>query len=226
MIISCQNIFKTYKSQEKPVLNNVSLQLARGSFSAIVGRSGCGKSTLLKILCSLLPPDSGNVSVLGKDILLLNAKEKSQFLSTDVGIVFQDNNLVDDFTIEENILTPSYIAGKSVDKDYFLELVKLAEMQEHLKKYPSQLSGGQRQKAAVIRAFILKPQIVFADEPTGSVDSVSEKQIMDMFLNFNKNFNTTIVMVTHSKNCMSVASEVISLKEGTIETREKFAGEM
>ena len=215
MIISCKNITKTYPAQERAVLSNISLQLEKGSFSAIVGRSGCGKSTLLKILCGLLPPDSGSVSVLNKDILSLTAREKSQFLCTDIGIVFQDNNLVDDFTIEENILTPLFIAGTKVDKDYFLELVKLAELTEHIKKYPNQLSGGQRQKAAVLRAFIAKPQIVFADEPTGSVDSTSEQQIMDMFKNFNKK-GTTILMVTHSNFCMEQASNVIKLKDGAI----------
>ncbi|MCL2630551.1 MAG: ABC transporter ATP-binding protein [Firmicutes bacterium] len=217
-IVECVNIFKSYVAQEKPVLNGVSLEFNEGCFVSIMGRSGSGKSTLLRIMCSLLKPDSGEVVVAGYNLNKLSPKELSYFRSRVIGIVFQDGNLISDFTVEDNILAPLYIAGQKPDKEYFNRLLELTELKEHLKKFPHQLSGGQKQRTAVARAVIARPSVIFADEPTGSLDSQSEKGIIDLFQSLNTEFKTAIIQVTHSAVCAGAGLSVINIHDGKVLT--------
>jgi len=215
-IISCKNIIKSF-SEDAPIIDDVSLELEEGCFASIMGRSGSGKTTLLRVICGLEPLDAGEVTVAGFIVNKLNEKEKSHFRSKIIGIVFQDSNLIDDFSVEENIFTPIYIAGEKPDLEYYKRLLEIAEI-SHLKdRYPRTLSGGQRQRVAVIRALIAKPKVLFADEPTGSLDSKSEQQIMHLFSTVNKEFGISILQVTHSEECAGVGSRIIRINDGKIE---------
>jgi len=216
IIVKCNDIIKTFAGQDKPVLNDVSLELKQGCFVSIMGRSGSGKSTLLRVMCGLIPTDSGTVEVLGYDVNNMTTKECSHFRSSVIGIVFQDNNLVEEFNVEDNILTPIFIAGKKIDKEYYTKLLELTGLTEFRTRYPKQLSGGQRQRVAIARALIAKPQIIFADEPTGSLDSKSELQIMDLFKTINTELGTSIVQVTHSKICADMGFDIIVIDDGRI----------
>jgi len=218
-IVECKDIVKTFVGQDKPVLNGVSLTLDSGCFVSIMGRSGSGKSTLLRVICGLIPADGGTVFVAGHEVEKLSTRQKSKFRSSVIGIVFQDGNLVDEFNVEDNILTPLYIAGAKVDKEYYKRLLKLTELDDMKKKMPNQLSGGQRQKVAIARALIAKPKVLFADEPTGSLDSKSELQIMDLFKLVNKEFGISIIQVTHSKICAGAGTRIIRINDGRIEDK-------
>jgi len=217
MLIECKNVIKFYDKQSNPVLDGVTLNLESESFVSFMGRSGSGKSTLLRVLCGLEPINSGEVRVAGYDVTKLTAKDRFTFLTSVIGIVFQDSNLIDSFTVEDNILAPCLIAKKKVDKEHLNKLLEVTDLKEHLNKYPAQLSGGMRQRAAVARAVINKPQILFADEPTGSLDSTSEKDILKLFSELNKEFKTTIFMVTHSNECAEYSDKVVKIHDGKIQ---------
>ena len=223
-IVKCRDLVKTFPGQERAVLDGVSLEFETGCFVSIMGRSGSGKSTLLRCLCGLLPMDSGTVEVAGHDIAAMTAKQQSDFRSGVIGIVFQDNNLVDEFNVEDNILTPIFIAGARVDREYYARLLKLTQLEKFKDRFPRQLSGGQRQKVAIARALIAKPNIIFADEPTGSLDSKSELEIMDLFKTVNKEFGTSIIQVTHSGICAAAGSRTIRINDGKIEGDELIRG--
>ena len=218
-IVICKDIVKTFIGQDKPVLDGVSLSLDEGCFVSIMGRSGSGKSTLLRVICGLIPADSGTIEVLGHQVNKMTVRQQSKFRSTMIGIVFQDNNLIDEFNIEDNILTPLFIAGKKVDKAYYERLLELTELGGMQKKMPNQLSGGQRQKVSIVRALIAKPKILFADEPTGSLDSNSELQIMDLFKTLNKEFSVSILQVTHSEICAKAGRQIIRINDGKVEIK-------
>ena len=216
MILSCKNIVKRYEGMERPVIDGVSFDLDEGCFVSVMGRSGSGKSTLLKVLCGLLTPDEGAVTVAGCDVHGLTAKEQCFFRSRAIGIVFQDNNLISDFNIEDNVFSPLYIAGVKPDTEYYGRLLKLTELEDCRRKMPSEISGGQRQRAAVARALIARPKIIFADEPTGSLDSKSEAQVMELFSAVNKEFGVSIVQVTHSAACAAAGRGVIYINDGKV----------
>jgi len=213
-VVSCKNLIKRYDGAATPVINGVSFELVEGCFVSVMGRSGSGKSTLLKLLCGLLTPDSGEVFVAGHNVHCLNSRKRSYFRSRVIGIVFQDNNLISDFCVEDNILTPLYIAGAKPDKDYYNRILELTELSEYRRKMPTELSGGQKQKAAVARALIARPKIIFADEPTGSLDSASEAQIMGLFNAVNREFGISVVQVTHSAACAAAGRGIIRINDG------------
>ena len=215
-IISCNNLIKYYPTSEAPIINGVSLDIDEGSFVSITGRSGSGKSTLLKLLCGLLAPDGGSVECAGFDPGKLRGRELSRFRSTVIGIVFQDNNLIGDFSVWDNIMTPLYIAGARPDKAYTDRLIDITGVGGLLKRMPASLSGGQRQKAAVARALIAKPKVLFADEPTGNLDSQSELEVMRLFCEAGKEFGTTIVQVTHSGVCAGAGDRVVRIEDGRV----------
>lgn len=217
MIVKCEKIVKTFSGQEKAVLDGVSLELDEGCFVSIMGRSGSGKTTLLRCLCGLMSIDSGAITVCGYDVNNLKPKEQSHFRSSVIGIVFQDNNLIDEFTVEDNILAPIFIAGKKPDKEHFARILKITGLEKFKDRFPHQLSGGQRQKTAIARALVAKPKIIFADEPTGSLDSKSEQQIIELFKAVNKDLGVSIVQVTHSSVCAAAGTKIIKINDGKIE---------
>jgi len=215
-ILSCNNLIKRYKLNEAPIINGVSLSFEEKDFVSIMGRSGSGKSTLLKLLCGLLRPDEGTIECAGYSVGILKGKELSKFRSSVIGIVFQDSNLISDFNIQDNILTPLYIAGARPDKAYLDRLLEITEMGSFLKRMPNELSGGQRQKAAIARALIARPKVIFADEPTGSLDSQSELAVMRLFGAVRSELGVTIVQVTHSDVCAEASQRIIRIDDGKI----------
>ena len=213
-LVTCKNIVKSFAG--KRIIDDVSFELNEGCFVSIMGRSGAGKSTLMRIICGLIDADSGTVDVAGYRVDKLYGRQKTKFRSTIMGIVFQDSNLISDFNVEDNILTPLYISGKKLDKAHYDKLLTLLEIKPYLKKMPSQISGGMRQRAAIARALIANPKVLFADEPTGALDSKSEKEVMRLFTAINAEFGTSIIQVTHSDYCAQASKSIIRINDGQI----------
>jgi len=218
--IEGQNIVKQYQDGivDTPVLKNISLKIYRGEFVSIMGPSGSGKSTLLYILSGLDNPTGGNVLMNGRDIAGLDDHKKSIMRRRTIGFVFQFYNLIPNLNVEENILLPVLLDGKNM-KDYkrqlndILEIVGLADRRKHT---PRELSGGQQQRVAIARALINSPDILFADEPTGNLDSTTGTEIMELLQEINRENNKTIVMVTHSGESAWYSSRTIHVKDGEI----------
>ena len=219
--IEGKNIMKDFKIGETTtrVLKNVSLKVLKGEFVSIMGQSGSGKSTLLYILGGLDTPTEGTVSMNGADISRFNDAKMSQIRRQNIGFVFQFYNLIPNLTVEENIMLPLLLDGKKF-KDYrkqldnILEIVGLSDRRKHT---PRELSGGQQQRVAIARALISDPEILFADEPTGNLDSKTGAEIMKLLQSINKNSGQTIIMVTHSPEAAKNSSRIITVKDGMIE---------
>ena len=220
-ILEVNHIKKIYKTRmggdEVTALRDVHFSVEPGEFVAIMGESGSGKTTLLNILASLDTPTAGKVLVDGKDFTTLKDNERAIFRRSNLGFIFQDFNLLDNFSIEDNIKLPLVLAGE----DYKKMDTKVAKVAgqlgivELLKKYPYEVSGGQKQRAAIARALITEPKIILADEPTGALDSRAAAGVMDLFESINRE-GQTILMVTHSIQAASHASRVLFIKDGEV----------
>lgn len=198
-------------------LKNVNFRVEEGEYVAIMGESGSGKTTLLNILASLDKPTSGSVILDGNDISGIKESKLAQFRRDNLGFVFQDFNLLDTFTLEDNIYLPLVLAGKSY-KEMSSRLMPIAEqlgITELLKKYPYEVSGGQKQRAAVARAVITNPRLILADEPTGALDSKATDELLNLFSQINRS-GQTILMVTHSVKAASHAGRVLFIKDGEV----------
>ncbi|WP_028518950.1 ABC transporter ATP-binding protein [Ruminococcus flavefaciens] len=219
-IIEIKGICKSFgeKDNRIQVLNNVSLTVIKGEFISLMGASGSGKSTLLYLIDGMDTPDSGEIILDGRDISNMHDKEFSKLRREGMGFVFQFFNLVQNLTVEDNILLPLVMDGKSPKKyrerlDSILDTVGLSDKR---KSYPNQLSGGQQQRCAIARAVIYEPKILLADEPTGNLDSKSGTEIMELFSRINKDKGITILMVTHSVECAKYSDRLIQLSDGQI----------
>jgi putative ABC transport system ATP-binding protein len=220
-IIRAVNVIKSFKDGDNlvEVLKNINLSIKEGEFVSIMGASGCGKSTLLYLLGGLDTPDQGEIWIHNKDINKMKDKEKSKLRRTQIGFVFQFYNLVQNLSVEENILLPLIMEGKKPanykkDLDEILEIVGLSDKR---KVIPSKLSGGQQQRVAIARSIIANPDIILADEPTGNLDSKSGAEIMDLFGRINAEKKITILQVTHSNEAAGYGNRIIHLKDGIIE---------
>lgn len=198
-------------------LTNVTFQVEEGEYVAIMGESGSGKTTLLNILAALDKPTVGNVYLDGKDLSKIKESEIAAFRRDNLGFVFQDFNLLDTFSLEDNIFLPLVLAGKSPEemKRRIMPVAKQLGILEMLKKYPYEVSGGQKQRAAVARALITNPRLILADEPTGALDSKSTDELLRLFSDINQK-GQTIVMVTHSVKAASHAGRVLFIKDGEV----------
>jgi len=198
-------------------LKNVNFSVEDGEYVAIMGESGSGKTTLLNILAALDKPTSGSVVLDGKDLTKIKEASIAAFRRDNLGFVFQDFNLLDTFTIADNIYLPLVLAGKSYEEmNKRLKLIApRLGISELLRKYPYEVSGGQKQRAAVARALITNPKIILADEPTGALDSKSTDELLRLFGEINNN-GQTILMVTHSVKAASHASRVLFIKDGEV----------
>lgn len=201
------------------VLKDISLQVMQGEFVSIMGPSGSGKSTLLYILGGLDTPSSGQIMLNGTDISKFNDEKMSRIRRRKIGFVFQFYNLIPNLNVEENIILPLLLDGKKMGNyrkqlDEILEIVGLSERRKHT---PRELSGGQQQRVAIARALIGKPEILFADEPTGNLDSKTGAEIMSLLQKINQNSGQTIIMVTHSPEAAKSTSRVITVQDGTIQ---------
>lgn len=198
-------------------LKNISFQVEQGEYVAVMGESGSGKTTLLNILAALDKPTSGTVLLNGNELSKIKDSQLSAFRRDNLGFVFQDFNLLDTFTIEDNIYLPLVLSGKS-HREMEVKIKPIAAqlgIGDLLKKYPYEVSGGQKQRAAVARAIITDPKLILADEPTGALDSKSSNELLRMFNLINRN-GQTIIMVTHSIKAASSAKRVLFIKDGEV----------
>jgi putative ABC transport system ATP-binding protein len=221
-ILRAQNINKSFfiDNKEIKVLSDITFKLNKGEFIAITGSSGSGKSTLLSVIAGLDKPDSGNIEVDGKDITNQSEEELSKMRNQDIGFVFQSFLLIPSLTAYENVYFPSELS-KNNDKESALRLLTQVNMLKRKDNYPVQLSGGEKQRIAIARSLINNPKILFADEPTGNLDSKNSEKIMELLISLQKKFNLTLIIVTHEKKISDQASRVIELKDGKIISDEK-----
>jgi len=221
LMLEVKNLKKIYTTRfggnHVQALSDVSFSVENGEYVAIMGESGSGKTTLLNILASLDKPTSGDVILNGKSMLSIKEKEISKFRRDNLGFVFQDFNLLDTFSLKDNIFLPLVLSGKSF-KEMNSRLNPIAQklgISNILNKFPYEVSGGQKQRVAVARALITDPQLILADEPTGALDSHSSDDLLRLFNDINKG-GQTILMVTHSTKAASHASRVLFIKDGAV----------
>lgn len=217
-ILKVENLTKVYGEGENKVvaLDNVSFSVEKGEFVAIIGASGSGKSTLLHLIGGVDKPTSGTVYVDGKDIYKLNDDNLSIFRRREVGLIYQFYNLIPILNAEENITLPLELDNRKVDKKVLDDLLETLGMSERRKHLPNELSGGQQQRVSIGRALITKPALVLADEPTGNLDSKSSDEIVALLKKANKEYNQTIVMITHNPEIAAVADRIIEIEDGKI----------
>ena len=219
-IIEVKDVCKVFGSKENSntVLDNVSLNIEKGEFVSLMGESGSGKSTLLYLIGGLDKPTSGNICIDGKDINSIKEKELAVLRRKDIGFVFQFYNLVQNLTVEENIMLSVIMDGRK-EKDYkerLEEILDIVGLKQKRKSLPNHLSGGQQQRVSIARAIILSPEVILADEPIGNLDSKSGEDVMNLFKTINKEEGITILQVTHSEESAKYGNRIIRLKDGKI----------
>lgn len=220
-LLDVRNLKKVYTtrlgSNQVQALSNVNFSVEQGEYVAIMGESGSGKTTLLNILASLDRPTGGEVILNGKNTVDIKEKELSAFRRKNLGFVFQDFNLLDTFSLQDNIFLPLVLSGEKYDsmQEKLKPIAKELGIESILGKFPYEVSGGQKQRAAVARALITNPQIILADEPTGALDSKSTDQLLELFSKINGR-GQTILMVTHSTKATSKAGRVLFIKDGEV----------
>ena len=219
-IVKVESLTKVFgeKNNKSTVLDNISFEINKGEFVSLMGASGSGKSTLLYLIGGLDKPTSGEVFINDKDINKLKEKQISKLRRRDIGFVFQFYNLVQNLTVEENIMLPVIMDGKK-ERDYkerLEKILKIIGLEDKRKSLPNQLSGGQQQRVSIARAIILSPSIILADEPIGNLDSKSGEEVMKLFKTINEEENITILQVTHSEESAKYGNRIIRLKDGKI----------
>ena len=213
-VLRAESISKIYcqNAVSLQALRSVSVTIKKGEFVAILGRSGSGKSTLLNILAGLDKPSEGKVYIDGTDIFHLSEEKRTLLRREKIGFVFQAYELLHALTVTENIRLPEL----TKDADYMRELLDTLEIRQYEKSYPDQLSGGEQQRVSIARALINHPPILFADEPTGNLDSKTERTVIDLLKNLAEKYGTSILMVTHNEDLVKDADRVIRLEDGEI----------
>ncbi len=216
--VRLHDVHQTYRSGPEPAhaLRGVSMTLPSGSITAIVGQSGSGKSTLLNCAAGLERPTSGRVVVGEHDISDLSPDDLTRFRRDHIGFVFQAYNLIGHLTVRDNIELPSVLAGRRTDRDWLAHLVGQTGLQDLMGRLPSQLSGGQAQRVAIARALIARPTVVFADEPTGALDSRTGAAVLDLLRTTARNLGQTVVLVTHDSRVAAAAENVLVLADGRV----------
>ena len=218
-MIRTENLTRIFRTEEVETiaLNGVNIEVEDGEFIAIMGPSGCGKSTLLNILGLLDSPTEGKYWLNNEEVGHLKERERTAYRKGRIGFVFQNFNLIDELTVEENVdLQLKYLGvGKAERKERVLEILRKVKLSHRATHYPHQLSGGQQQRVAIARAVVGKPSIILADEPTGNLDSKNGMEVMQLLSELNEE-GTTIVMVTHSKHDATYASRIINLFDGQV----------
>ncbi|BAK14639.1 ABC-type antimicrobial peptide transport system, ATPase component [Solibacillus silvestris StLB046] len=227
-ILIARKVRKTYgkRSLAQEVLKGIDLEVEKGEFVGIMGASGSGKTTLLNVLCSIDQVTDGFVEINGQKLQGMKERTLAKFRRDELGFIFQDYNLLDTLTVKENILLPLSLSSipKAAAEQRLKELVSILGIADILAKYPNEISGGQKQRTSAARALISNPSLVFADEPTGALDSKAATALLDNLAKINKAKNTTIMMVTHDAIAASFCSRVLFLKDGQIYT-ELYKGD-
>ena len=231
------DLTKVYGSKDNEVmaLDHVNVEFKRGEMTAIMGPSGSGKSTLMHCMAGLDTPSSGKVIVEGLEVSSMNQKQLTDLRREQIGFIFQSFNLVPTLSAEENILLPLQIAKRPIDREWFNQVVKVVGLEKRLTHRPSQLSGGQQQRVACARAIMARPSVIFADEPTGNLDSRSSREVLGFLRDSVRDYGQSIVMGTHDPRAASFADRVLVLADGNItrdmqhptynEILEVFAGD-
>jgi putative ABC transport system ATP-binding protein len=216
--VSAADVTRRYGSGEAAVdaLRGVSIDIPRGQFAAIMGPSGSGKSTLMHVLAGLDQPTTGTVMIAGENITKMNDAQLTKLRRAHIGFVFQAFNLLPTLTAQENILLPLQLAGRKVDQAWYEAVVERVGLAERTKHRPSELSGGQQQRVAVARALVSEPTVLFADEPTGNLDSKSSHEVLELLRDAAVSFGQTTVMVTHDHEAAAAADRLIHLEDGMI----------
>ena len=217
-ILEVTNLCKTYGKGDTMVkaLDNVSFSVEKGEFLAIIGPSGSGKSTLLHILGSVDVPTSGSVVINQTDISNLDETALAIFRRRQIGLIYQFYNLIPILTVQENLTLPLLLDGRKPDKKQIDTLVKRLGLENRLDHLPNQLSGGQQQRVSIGRALVNNPALMLADEPTGNLDSENSKEIISLLRQFNKEFNQTVIIITHDEKIANSADRVITIEDGKI----------
>ena len=219
-IIKLDNVWRTYQlgKTEVHALRGLSLEIFPGAFVAIMGSSGSGKSTLLNIIGCLDSPSKGKVYLKGKNIALMTESQLAQFRGKILGFIFQEFNLLSNLSAAENVMLPMIFQGipQKERRKRAEELLISVDLQDRIFHEPGELSGGERQRVAIARAFANRPEVIIADEPTGNLDSVTGKKIMEMLTDFHKKDGKTVVVVTHDPRIANYAEQVINIEDGKI----------
>ena len=218
MLIKAKGLSKIYGSGENQVvaLDKANLTIAPGDFISIIGPSGSGKSTLLHLLSGLDHPTSGSLTYDGQEIYTLSDKELSAFRRRQMGFIFQQFNLLPVLTARENILMPLLLDKKQPDEGYLNQLAELLGLRERLDHLPHELSGGQQQRVAIARALIAQPEVIFADEPTGNLDSKSGGEVMELLKGIRERMGKTLVIITHDNRIAAAADRQLTIMDGVL----------
>jgi len=224
-IVSAQELNRRYGEGAAAVdaLDGVTVQFEKGRFSAIMGPSGSGKSTLMHILAGLDRPTSGSVQIEGVELTTLDDAELTRLRRDKLGFVFQFFNLIPVLTAEENVLLPLSIAGRRPDREWFERLIRTVELEDRLTHHPAELSGGQQQRVAVARALLSRPAVVFADEPTGNLDTKASEDVLRLLRQAVDEFGQTVVMVTHDPEAAAHADRLVVLRDGRVDEDRRVA---
>ena len=217
-ILEIINLSKTYGKGENKVeaIKNINLSIEKGKFIAIIGASGSGKSTLLHCIAGLDNITSGEVIFEGQNISKLSEEELSRLRSRKFGFIFQSFNLIPVINVYDNIVLPINIDNKRVDKEYINSIIKVLGLSDKIKKFPNELSGGQQQRVAIARALANKPEIIFADEPTGNLDSSTTDEVINLLKECSLRFGQTLVMITHNNEIANMADKIVTIQNGSI----------
>lgn len=217
-LLDVNNICKTYGSGETAVhaLKQVSFSVPKGEYVAIVGESGSGKSTLLNMIGALDTPDSGKVTIGGKDIFAMNDSKLTVFRRRNIGFIFQAFNLVPELTVEQNIMFPVLLDYQKPDRKYLEELLTVLNLQERRNHLPTQLSGGQQQRVAIGRALITRPSLILADEPTGNLDTQNSSEVIALLKEVSRKYEQTIIMITHNRSIAQSADRILQVADGVL----------
>lgn len=236
-ILNVNHVSKIYGTKQKfKALHDINFSVDKGEFVAIMGPSGSGKTTLLNVISSIDSISDGTVEISGNEINQLSNKKLAQFRKRELGFIFQDYSVLPTLTVKENIMLPLSVQKMKKDEmeKNYQDVTETLDIYDLSDKYPSEISGGQQQRTAAARAFVHQPSIIFADEPTGALDSKSAQDLLHRLEDMNKQFNSTIIMVTHDPSAASFAQRVIMLKDGDIhsdihqqsKTKSKFYNEI
>ena len=217
-IFKVENVSKIYGKDEAQViaLNNISFEVEEGEFIAVIGPSGSGKSTLLHTIAGLEKPTNGQVYFYGKSMYEMSKRELTILRREKIGIIYQFYNLIPTLNVEENILLPIELDKKKIDKEKLNNIIEFLNIDNRRKHLPNELSGGQQQKVAIGRALMIEPKIILADEPTGNLDSKSSNEIIQLLKKANKEYNQTIIMITHNLEIAKLADRIIKIEDGKI----------